>query len=163
MLQDQLISLIEPLVESIGYELVLLEYVPQGRSAIVRLYIDREEGVGLDDCAAVSREVAALLDVEDPVTVPYELEVSSPGLDRPLAKPAHFDRFTGYEAKVDLAIPLEGRKRFIGKICGTSEQGVLLEVEKVEVELAFSAIARARLVPDYSMNNRSTNRAEGEA
>tara|TARA_R110000850_G_scaffold91742_28_gene194885 strand:- start:826 stop:1368 length:543 start_codon:yes stop_codon:yes gene_type:complete len=163
VLQDQLITLIEPLIESIGYELVLLEYLPQGRSATVRIYIDSEDGVGLDDCSAVSREVAALLDVEDPVTVPYDLEVSSPGLDRPLAKPAHFERFVGCEAKVDLAVPLEGQRRFVGKICSTSADSVRLESARGEVELAYASIARARLVPDYSINNSPLNGPEGKA
>ncbi|MGQ0696670.1 MAG: ribosome maturation factor RimP [Panacagrimonas sp.] len=158
MLQDRLISLIEPLVESLGYELLLLEYGPQGRSALLRLFLDAADGVTLGDCERVSREVAALLDVEDPIRTAYQLEVSSPGLDRPLAKPEHFERFAGKKAKVELAAPLNGQKKFVGTICGTSTEGVRLAVEKGEVELAFSSIQKARLVPDYSIRT-----AEGEA
>lgn len=158
MLQDRLISLIEPLVESLGYELVLLEFSPQGRSAVLRLYLDGPNGVTLGDCESVSREVAALLDVEDPVKTPFHLEVSSPGMDRPLTKPAHFERFNGRKAKVELAVPLNGQRRFVGTIIGTSGEGVRLAVEKNEVELAYSSISRARLVPDYSSKT-----AEGEA
>lgn len=158
MLQDRLISLIEPLVESLGYELVLLEFSPQGRSAVLRLYLDGPEGVNLGDCESVSREVAALLDVEDPVKTPFHLEVSSPGMDRPLTKPAHFERFNGRKAKVELAVPLNGQRRFVGTINGTSGEGVRLVVDKSEVELAFASIAKARLVPDYSSKT-----AEGEA
>ncbi len=158
MLQDRLISLIEPLVESLGYELVLLEFSPQGRSAVLRMYLDGPNGVTLGDCESVSREVAALLDVEDPVKTPFHLEVSSPGMDRPLTKPAHFERFNGRKAKVELAVPLNGQRRFVGTIIGTSGEGVRLAVEKNEVELAYSSISRARLVPDYSSKT-----AEGEA
>lgn len=158
MQQDRLTSLIEPLVESLGYELVLLEFSPQGNSALLRLYIDAEAGVTLGDCESVSREVAAMLDVEDPIRTPYQLEVSSPGLDRPLTKPSHFERFTGHKARVELTVPLNGQRRFVGRICGTAADAVRLAADKGEVDLAFAVIARARLVPDYSVKT-----AEGEA
>lgn len=158
MLQDRLISLIEPLVESLGYELVLLEFSPQGRSAVLRIFLDAPNGVTLGDCESVSREVSALLDVEDPVKTPFHLEVSSPGMDRPLTKPAHFERFNGRKAKVELAVPLNGQRRFVGTISGTSGECVRLAVDRSEVELAYSSILRARLVPDFSSKT-----AEGEA
>lgn len=158
MLQERLISLIEPLVESLGYELVLLEFSPQGNSALLRLYIDGSDGVTLGDCESVSREVAALLDVEDPIRTPYQLEVSSPGLDRPLTKSSHFERFAGCKARVELAVPLNGQRRFVGVIRETTPDSVRLAGDRGDVELAFSAIARARLVPDYSVKT-----AEGEA
>lgn len=149
MLQDRLKSLIEPLVESLGYELVLLDFSPQGRSSVLRLYIDAPDGVVLGDCQTVSREVAALLDVEDPIHSAYQLEVSSPGLDRPLTRREHFDRFAGQRAKIELSVPLNAQKRFQGSIKTTTEQSVLLETEQGEKELAFAAIERARLIPDY--------------
>lgn len=149
MLQDRLKSLIEPLVESLGYELVLLDFIPQARSAALRLYIDSADGVALGDCEAVSREVAALLDVEDPIHSAYHLEVSSPGLDRPLTRRAHFDRFTGQRAKIELSVPLAGQKRFQGVLKGTTEQSVRIQTEQGEKDLAFAAIEKARLVPDY--------------
>lgn len=155
MLEQQLNQLIEPLVESLGYELVLLEFVQTGNSAILRLYLDCEAGVGLDDCARVSREVSALLDVEDPITVHYDLEVSSPGSDRPLAKPEHYERFLGHEVKIETSVPLDGRRRFRGMILGTTEQGVRLGVDRNEFELPFSRIARARLVPEEAIGRRS--------
>ena len=155
MLEQQLNKLIEPLIESLGYELVLLEFIQSGRSAILRLYLDCEAGVGLDDCARVSREVSALLDVEDPITVHYDLEVSSPGTDRPLAKPAHYERFLGHEVKIEMSVPLDGRRRFRGLILGTTEDGVRLGVDRDEFMLPFSKIARARLVPDESGGRRS--------
>lgn len=155
MLEQQLNNLIEPLIESLGYELVLLEFVQTGHSAILRLYLDSEEGVGLDDCARVSREVSALLDVEDPITVHYDLEVSSPGIDRPLVKPSHYERFVGQEAKVETSVPLEGRRRFRGMILGTTDEGVRLRVDRQEFMLPFAKIAQARLVPDEKVSRRS--------
>lgn len=158
MLQERLTQLLEPLVESLGYELLLLEYSPQGRSALLRMYLDAPGGVTLGDCEQVSREAAALLDVEDPIKTPYQLEVSSPGLDRPLTKPVHFERFAGHKARVELETPINGQRRFVGVIAGINTDAVRLAAEKGEVQLAFSAISRARLVPDYSSKT-----AEGEA
>lgn len=158
VLQERLTKLIEPLVESLGYELLLLEFSPQGRSALLRLYLDAAGGVTLGDCESVSREVAALLDVEDPISVPYQLEVSSPGMDRPLTKPVHFERFAGRKARVELEVPLNGQRRFVGVIAGISANAVRLMVDRGEVQLAFGAISRARLVPDYSSKT-----AEGES
>ena len=158
MLQDRLTQLLEPLVESLGYELLLLEFSPQGRSALLRLYVDAPGGVTLGDCEQVSREVAGLLDVEDPIKTPYQLEVSSPGLDRPLTKPVHFERFTGRKARVELETPINGQRRFVGQILGVVPEAVRLTANHGEVHLAFSAISRARLVPDYSSKT-----AEGEA
>ena len=158
MLQDRLTRMLEPLVESLGYELLLLEFSPQGRSALLRLYLDAPGGVTLGDCEQVSREVAALLDVEDPINMPYQLEVSSPGLDRPLTKPVHFERFAGRKARIELETPLNGQRRFVGVIVGVGPEVVRLTADRGEVQLAFSAISRARLVPDYSSKT-----AEGEA
>ena len=149
MLQDRLKSLIEPLVESLGYELVLLDFSPQARSATLRLFIDGPEGVDLSDCESVSREVAAMLDVDDPIHSQYQLEVSSPGLDRPLTRRAHFDRFTGERAKLELTVPLGGQKRFQGVIKSTTEESVVIATDQGDRELAFSTLERARLVPDY--------------
>jgi ribosome maturation factor RimP len=102
-LQERVQALLEPLVEGLGYELVCLELHGSGAHALLRLYIDAPQGIGLDDCERVSREVSAALDVADPISGSYRLEVSSPGLDRPLAKPEHFRRFAGRQAKLQLA------------------------------------------------------------
>lgn len=144
-------ELIEPVIESMGYELVLLEFSPQSRSAMLRLYIDSAEGITLEDCEAVSREVAATLDVEDPIRQAYQLEVSSPGIDRPLAKPEHFERFVGEQAKVQLNVARNGRKRFIGRIQMTDDTAVWLETDLGVVQLDFAAIERARLDPDIAI------------
>lgn len=150
--QDKLQALIEPLVESMGYELVLLEFSPHKGSAMVRLFIDAPAGITLGDCERVSREVEGVLDVEDPVPQNYRLEVSSPGLDRPLVKPAHYERFAGQVAKVQLIAPKAGRRKFQGVLKGLKDGQVVLETtEAGTVELKLDEIERARLVPDYEM------------
>jgi ribosome maturation factor RimP len=150
-LQERLTELLEPLVERLGYELVLLEFSAHRGSALVRLFIDAPGHVTLGDCERVSREVEGLLDVEDPIPQNYRLEVSSPGLDRPLVKPAHFERFVGEVARVQLLVPqASGRRKFQGVLRGMKDGRVVLETADAgTVELALADIERARLVPDY--------------
>lgn len=148
--QDKLQAMIEPLVESMGYELVLLEFSPHKGSAMVRLFIDAPGGITLGDCEKVSREVEGVLDVEDPIPQNYRLEVSSPGLDRPLVKPAHYERFAGSVAKVLMVAPQNGRRKFQGVLKGLHNGNVVLETADAgTVELGLDQIERARLVPDY--------------
>jgi ribosome maturation factor RimP len=149
---DKLQARLEPLVESMGYELVLLEFSPHKGSAMVRLFIDAPGGITLGDCEKVSREVEGVLDVEDPIPQNYRLEVSSPGLDRPLVKPAHYERFAGQVAKVQLVAPKAGRRKFQGVLKGLKDGRVVLDTaEAGAVELELDQIERARLVPDYEM------------
>jgi ribosome maturation factor RimP len=148
--QDRLQALLEPLVESMGYELVLLEFSPHKGSAMVRLFIDAPGGITLGDCEKVSREVEGVLDVEDPIPQNYRLEVSSPGLDRPLVKPAHYERFAGSVVKVQLLAPKAGRRKFQGVLKGLKDGHVVLDTADAgTVELALDQVERARLVPDY--------------
>jgi ribosome maturation factor RimP len=150
--QDKLQALIEPLVQTMGYELVLLEFSPHKGSAMVRLFIDAPGGITLGDCERVSREVEGVLDVEDPIPQNYRLEVSSPGLDRPLVKPAHYERFAGQVAKVQLTGPKGGRRKFQGVLKGLKDGRVVLDTPDAgAVELELDQIERARLVPDYEM------------
>lgn len=149
-LQNRLVELLEPLVENLGYELVLLEYNAHRGSALLRLFIDAVGGVTLGDCEKVSREVEGLLDVQDPIPQNYRLEVSSPGLDRPLVKPAHFERFSGSVVKVQMAAPQAGRRKFQGVLRGLKDGRAVVETADAgTVELALGEIERARLVPDY--------------
>ena len=117
-MKERLTALLEPLVADLGYELVLLEFSPHKGAASLRLFIDAPGGVGLADCERVSREVAAKLDVEDPIPQSYQLEVSSPGLDRPLSRARDFARFTGSEVRLQLKEPVQGRRRFRGRLMG---------------------------------------------
>jgi ribosome maturation factor RimP len=144
-LRERLIALIEPLVGRLGYELVELEHTAGRGSAVVRLFIDCPEGVGLADCERVSREVSALLDVEDPIPTAYTLEVSSPGFDRVLRTQAHFARFVGSRVAVELAVPREGRRRYTGTLVSADEAGIALEVDGERVAMSFSEIGKARL------------------
>jgi len=144
-LRERLIALIEPLLGRLGYELVELEHTAGRGSAVVRLFIDSPQGVGLTDCERVSREVSALLDVEDPIPTAYTLEVSSPGFDRVLRTPAHFARFVGARIAVELAVPREGRRRYTGTLVTADDTGIALEVDGQRVPMSFAEIGRARL------------------
>lgn len=146
----KLTSLIQPVVEDLGYEFVGLEHSSNPKNPALVLYIDQPDGIAVEDCEKVSREVASLLDVEDPIPGNYVLEVSSPGLDRPLFSLAHFDRFTGSEVQITLFAPASGRRKFKGQILGTTDDQVRIEQDGVEVVLEFGNIAKARLVPDYA-------------
>lgn len=147
--RDRLIELLEPLLGQLGYELVDLDYAPGRTQALVRLYIDRPEGVGIEDCERVSREVSALLDVNDPVPTAYTLEVSSPGLDRVLRRPEHFERFVGQRVWVELVAPRDGRRRYTGTLVAANATGVELNVDGVAVALPHVEIGRARLAPEW--------------
>jgi len=145
----KLTNLLKPLVEDLGYEFVGLEYGSNPKNPVVVLYIDTEEGIAVEDCERVSREVAALLDVEDPIPGRYNLEISSPGLDRPLFTPEHFEQFAGEVANVTLYAPQEGRRKFKGRILGTEGDQIKLALDDSEVLLEMANVAKARLVPDY--------------
>jgi len=142
-------ELLQPLVEDLGYEFVGIEYNSNPKHSVLRIYIDKENGVDIKDCETVSRETAALLDVKDPIRNKYDLEVSSPGLDRPLFTPAHYIEFAGYEAKISLFAPQDGRRKFTGPILGADENNVRIEQDGSEVTLDFNNIAKAKLIPDY--------------
>ncbi len=147
MTGDELAKLLEPAVERLGYELSDLEVKLGGKNGVVRVFIDKADGIGLDDCEAVSRAVSALLDVEDPLPGHYNLEVSSPGMDRKLTKMAHFQRFTGETLKVQMRFPIEGRKRFRGRLLSTDDENIVIDVDGESHTLPLATIDTARLVP----------------
>ena len=146
--------LLEPGVNALGFELVDVEVSGSGHHALLRVYIDSPEGVDVDDCARVSRQLSALLDVEDPLPGEYTLEVSSPGLDRPLVTLEHFRRFAGETIKVKLARPLGGRRKITGRLLEVADDHVVVEAEGAggapeRFTLAYAEIERARLVPKF--------------
>lgn len=147
-MRHRLLSLLEPVVAGLGYELVEVEFSPASSRALVRLYIDRTDGapVALDDCERVSHAVGKALDAQDPIEREYQLEVSSPGFDRPLRTAAHFARFAGSEARIELAEPLEGRRRFRGKLGPIEDGKVMIEVDRREWRIPLAGISKARLV-----------------
>ena len=147
MTSEELRNLLEPSVEALGYELIDLELRTGGRNGLMRLFIDGPKGIGLDDCEAVSRQVSTVLDVEDPIPGNYTLEVSSPGLDRALTKPAHFQRFTGEDVRIKLRTPVDGRRNFRGALRAADDESIEVEVDGQSHRLDIAAIASARLVP----------------
>jgi ribosome maturation factor RimP len=146
---DRLTTLLQPLVEELGYEFVGLEHSSNPKNSVLVVYIDQPSGIAVEDCERASREIAALLDVEDPISGHYSLEVSSPGLDRPLFTLAHFERFSGETARLSLYAPVEGRRKFKGTILGVDGDRVRFEQDGEVLEIDMSNIAKARLVPDY--------------
>ena len=148
-LSEKLVGLIEPLLGNLGYELVELEFSGGRGSGTLRVFIDRAEGVGIEDCERVSREISALLDVHDPIPTHYRLEVSTPGLDRVLRTAAHFARFVGARVEVELAAPRDGRRRFTGRLEQASATGIELTVDGTQVQLTYAEVFRARLVPEW--------------
>ena len=143
-------KLFEPVVESMGYELVGVEFQGAGAHGTLRIYIDRDSGVSLDDCAAISHQISGILDVEEPIKEAYDLEISSPGIDRPLFKLADFERFAGKTARIKLAVGLLGRKNFKGELQGVADSKlVTIEVDGEVYDLPYADIAKANLVGDF--------------
>jgi len=132
-----------------GCELVDVELTGNGPRMTLRVYIDKPGGVTVDDCADVSRQLSAILDVEDPLPGSYMLEVSSPGLDRPLVTADDFRRFIGETVKVQMHQPIAGRKRFKGRLLAASEERLTVEVDGEEFDLVLADVERARLVPQF--------------
>ena len=141
-------ELLEPVIEAMGYELVMVELTGAG-SKTLRVYIDSPGGIVLDDCEMVSRQVSTLLDVDDPISGEYALEVSSPGLDRPLAKPEHFRRAEGNMVRIRMIRSHLGRRNFTGLLKCVSGEGAVVEVDGEEYELAYNDMDRARLVSEF--------------
>lgn len=146
---DQLKALLQPVVESFDCELWGLEYFSQGRHSTVRLYIDAPEGVTLEDCERVSRQASAVLDVEDPIAGEYTLEVSSPGVDRPLYTLEQFARYAGEQVTIKLRSAYEGRRKFSGLLNGIENDDVLVVVDENEYLLPIELIEKANIVPRF--------------
>jgi ribosome maturation factor RimP len=146
--KDRLLELLAPEIESLGYELVELDVPAQGGGTL-RVYIDSEEGIALDDCERVSHRISGVLDVEDPIPGHYVLEVSSPGLDRPLRTEEHFRRQAGRLVKLVLAAGRPGRRRYKGRILEVANGALEIEVDDERISVSLSDIESARLVPEY--------------
>ena len=141
-------ALCQPVVEALGYELVGVEFRSSQPNALLRVYIDKSEGIRIDDCERVSHQLSGLFDVEDPIAGQYTLEVSSPGLDRPLFEPDDFIRFAGHKARVQMEAAINGQRKFTGVIRGVADAQLVLEVEQSELSLPLDKIGKARLVPE---------------
>ncbi len=145
----QLRELIEPAVVGLGYELVGVEYRGGSTNGLLRIYIDHEDGITLEDCQAVSHQVSGLLDVEDPIHGHYALEVSSPGLDRPLFRAQDYARFAGRRVKMRMHGLVQGRRNFTGLLLGLEGDNAIVEVDGEEFELPLDQVDQARLIPEY--------------
>ncbi len=141
-------DLLSPVVIALGFEFVGLEYLPQGKHSLLRIYIDKSDGITVDDCSEVSHQVSGVLEVEDPISGHYVLEVSSPGIERPLFKFEDFERFSGHLAQIRLQIPLDGRRNFKGTLQGVQieDQRVGLAVDDEVFSLPWASIEKARLI-----------------
>ena len=144
-------DLLQAGAETLGIELVAVE-LSGGDTSIVRIYIDTPNGVTVDDCAKASRQFSAILDVEDPISNKYTLEVSSPGMDRPLAKPIHFKAIVGQDVKIKMATLVNGRRRFTGELVEATDEFAVVEVDGEQTELPYSDMDKARLVPVYDFD-----------
>lgn len=147
---DRIVAIVEPSLVAMGYEIVRV-LLHGGDRLVLQVMIDRADGetVTIDDCTEASRTISALLDVDDPISGAYELEVSSPGIDRPLTRPKDFERFAGFEARIEVKVPVDGRRRFRGRLLGIAGDAVRLagaDATDTEISLPLAGIARAKLV-----------------
>ncbi len=154
---EHLVNLIEPIVEGLGYECVGIEYNSHPRHGLLRIYIDTSEGVLLEDCTKVSHQISGMLDVEDPISDNYELEVSSPGADRPFFKLSQFEQFIGDTVTVNLFKPINKQRKITGSIESVEGDVILLLQADQLIEIPFQAMSKARLAPDYLIKKGGRN------
>ncbi|MCK5872278.1 MAG: ribosome maturation factor RimP [Methylococcales bacterium] len=154
---EHLINLIEPIVEGLGYECVGIDYNPHQHNALLRIYIDSENGILVEDCTKVSHQISGAMDVEDPINSNYQLEVSSPGEDRLFFKIEQFERFVGNTVDINLFNPIENRRKIRGVIQKIDGDHLFLQDQKQPFEIPFTAMSKARLVPEYLLKKRGRN------
>ena len=145
----RLVEMLKPVVESMGFVFWGLELLSQGRQVMLRVYIDHENGITVDHCADVSRQMSAVLDVEDPIAQDYTLEVSSPGMDRPLFELSHYEQSVNEIIELRLRMPFDGRRKFKGRLQGIEEQDIVLLVDNHEYLLPIELIEKAHIVPNF--------------
>ncbi|MGV2870806.1 ribosome maturation factor RimP [Colwellia sp. E150_009] len=144
--EQKLTDMLRPAVEETGKELLGVEFISAGNNSVLRLFIDHENGINVDDCAEVSRQVGAILDVEDPISSEYNLEVSSPGIDKPLFEMAHFQSVIGEIVNIRLSMPLNGRRKFKGTLVAIENDTLIVDVDGIEYELVINNVDKANLV-----------------
>jgi ribosome maturation factor RimP len=146
---EHLVNIIQPIVEGLGYECWGIEFNAHPQHGLLRVYIDKAEGILIDDCSKVSHQLSGVLDVEDPIPGNYNLEVSSPGADRPFFKAQQFERFIGETVTLNLFTPINKQRKITGIIHQTHKDSLRLQVADAELDIPFQAISKARLVPDF--------------
>ncbi len=142
-------QIIRPIVEGLGYECWGIEFLAQGKNSLLRVYVDKDTGILLEDCERVSRQVSSALDVEDPISEEYTLEVSSPGMDRPLYTLDQYQRWVGSVIQVKLRMAFEGRRKFKGILKGVEGEDIVLVVDEHEYLLPLDSIEKANVVPQF--------------
>ena len=147
---SQLIELLRPVVEAMGVMFWGLEFSASGRHTLLRIFIDHADGISVDQCAEVSRQLSAVLDVEDPIPQEYTLEVSSPGLDRPLFTLEQYLQYTNHLVELKLRLPFEGRRKFKGQLIGVEQEDIVLYVDNHEYLLPLELIEKAHVVPQFT-------------
>ena len=154
MKQDKLSELLGPIVEELGYRFWGLEYQVRKADALLRVYIDHENGISVDDCATVSHEISGILDVEEPITMAYILEVSSPGMDRILFSAQQFSEFLEESVKIKLNQMVDGRRKIKGKITSVDGEVITINTDEEEINIEFDKIMRARINPGFDGVNK---------
>lgn len=155
---EDLEQIIEAAVKGFDCELWGFDFRAFNNSALLRVYIDKEDGVTLDDCASVNHQLSGVLDVEDPIKVAYTLEVSSPGIERPLLRPEHYRMFLGKKVKLRLKWPVEEQRNYVGILRSADQEKVELMLEDQEVQIPLEAISRGRLLADIDLNRKGVKR-----
>lgn len=149
--QDKLTQLLTPAVEGLGFELVGIEHLPQGKQSLLRIYIDSPEGITVEDCSRVSHQVSGVLDVEEPINGHFSLEVSSPGIERRLFKREHYERFVGSKVKVQLHHAINGRRKIVGVLEKLDGDDIFIQPEDTDegFQIALDDIDKANIVADF--------------
>lgn len=145
MIQTEIEQLIQPTVESMGYDLWGCEYLAQGKHSLLRIYIDKADGIDVEDCQKISHQVSAILDVEDPIPGNYSLEVSSPGIPRPLFRSSQYQRYVGLDVQIKLFKPVSAKRKFVGTIVSADENTLVLMIDNEQQDFLFSNIVKANL------------------
>lgn len=146
MIRNEIEAMLMPLVEDLGYEFWGCEYLSQGKHSLLRIYIDKENGINVDDCERVSKQISAFLDVEDPIPGNYSLEISSPGIPRPLFYKEQYKRYLGQDVQVKLFKPVNGSRKLSGTILDVSEDVLILQMGEEKIEVPFSHVVKANLI-----------------
>lgn len=161
-IDQRMAAILQPVIEDLGFELVRLRLM-SGKKMTLQIMAERPDGtIEVEDCAEISRTVSAVLDVEDPIESEYTLEVSSPGIDRPLTRLTDFDRWEGHEAKLETTDLIDGRRRFKGILCGTEGTEVLIEIDEGTIGLEFDWLSDAKLVLTDDLIRESLRRSKRE-
>jgi ribosome maturation factor RimP len=148
-IEQDLVEMLEPTIMDMGFELLGLELAQTGRNTTLRIYIDHENGINVDNCAEVSHQVSAILDVEDPITNEYNLEVSSPGIDRPLFKPEHFVKAEGEEVRIRTKLPQDGRRNFKGDLTKVEGDMLTLRIDGKDHLVMISNVEKANIIAKF--------------